>query len=249
MADYKECAGKSSTVCKDLNQECEKASYNGGCPDCEEGVIVYNIPKKPKYEPVPPSGANYVQDPNYVHTDNNFTDEYKEKIDDMVENAQADWDETDPEAPSYIRNKPEDLVQDPDYHHTDNNYTDEDKNKLASIESGAQKNVQSDWNQGDNIADDYIKNKPQVEEPQQGSTKESLVTAGEKYNWTQNQDFNRAIPFNNYQVITIGPFSKRPNTTLIDSGGNEIVGQIQYNNDNTITIFLSAPSSGTIYLN
>lgn len=42
-----------------------------------------------------------------------------------------------------------------------NDYTDEDKNKLAGISSGAEKNVQSDWNQTDDTADDYIKHKPE----------------------------------------------------------------------------------------
>lgn len=41
-----------------------------------------------------------------------------------------------------------------------NDYTDEDKDKLAGIEHGAEKNVQSDWNQTDDTADDYIKHKP-----------------------------------------------------------------------------------------
>ena len=35
-----------------------------------------------------------------------------------------------------------------------------DKTKLDGIESGAEANVQSDWNQSDTTADDYIKNKP-----------------------------------------------------------------------------------------
>ena len=34
------------------------------------------------------------------------------------------------------------------------------KSKLEGIEAGAQVNVQADWNQTDNTADDYIKNKP-----------------------------------------------------------------------------------------
>ena len=35
-----------------------------------------------------------------------------------------------------------------------------DKNKLDNIASGAEANVQSDWNQTTTTADDYIKNKP-----------------------------------------------------------------------------------------
>lgn len=41
-----------------------------------------------------------------------------------------------------------------------NDFTDNDKSKLDGIEAGAQANVQSDWDQTDNTADDYIKNKP-----------------------------------------------------------------------------------------
>lgn len=36
------------------------------------------------------------------------------------------------------------------------------KSKLEGIEAGAQANVQADWNQTDNTADDYIKNKPTI---------------------------------------------------------------------------------------
>ena len=39
-------------------------------------------------------------------------------------------------------------------------YTTAEKTKLAGIATGAQVNVQSDWNQSDSSADDYIKNKP-----------------------------------------------------------------------------------------
>ncbi|MCQ2270272.1 MAG: hypothetical protein MJZ52_03470 [Bacteroidales bacterium] len=41
-------------------------------------------------------------------------------------------------------------------------YTDADSTKLDGIESGAQKNVQSDWKQTDGSKDDYIKNKPSI---------------------------------------------------------------------------------------
>ena len=41
-----------------------------------------------------------------------------------------------------------------------NDYTTAEKTKLAGIEAGAEVNVQSDWNQTDTSADDYIKNKP-----------------------------------------------------------------------------------------
>ena len=43
-----------------------------------------------------------------------------------------------------------------------NDFTDEDALKLAGIEDGAEVNVQADWGQTDNTADDYIKNKPDL---------------------------------------------------------------------------------------
>ncbi len=41
-----------------------------------------------------------------------------------------------------------------------NDYTTAEKNKLAGIATGAEVNVQSDWNQSTTTADDFIKNKP-----------------------------------------------------------------------------------------
>lgn len=65
-----------------------------------------------------------------------------------------------------IPNKTSDLtndsnfVSDSSYVHTDNNYTTNDKNKLDGIESGAEVNVQSDWNA--TSGDALIKNKPTI---------------------------------------------------------------------------------------
>lgn len=43
-----------------------------------------------------------------------------------------------------------------------NDYTTAEKNKLTGIAAGAEANVQSDWNQTDTAADDFIKNKPDL---------------------------------------------------------------------------------------
>lgn len=43
-----------------------------------------------------------------------------------------------------------------------NDFTTAEKNKLAGIQTGAEVNVQADWNQTNVDADDYIKNKPSV---------------------------------------------------------------------------------------
>ena len=59
-------------------------------------------------------------------------------------------------------NNDSDFVSDASYVHTDNNFTSALLTKLNGIESGAEVNVQSDWNEADNTADDYIKNKPNL---------------------------------------------------------------------------------------
>lgn len=65
---------------------------------------------------------NFVSDENYIHTDNNYTKEEKEKLDSVEANAN-----------NYVL--PNDVVLDSNYIHTDNNYTDEDKSKLDSLEN------------------------------------------------------------------------------------------------------------------
>lgn len=87
--------------------------------------------------------------------------------------VQSDWAEDDDSSLAFIQNKPENLVQDADYVHTDNNFTDNDKNKLDGIEAGAEQNVQADWNQTNSSADDYIKNKPAIPQQVQSDWTES----------------------------------------------------------------------------
>ena len=76
--------------------------------------------------------------------------------------VQSDWTENDTTDASYIQNKPANLVQDADYVHTDNNFTDTLKDKLDGVASGAEVNVQSDWNETNSSSDAYILNKPTI---------------------------------------------------------------------------------------
>lgn len=156
-----------------------------------------------------------VTDPSYVHTDNNFTTELKNKLINIEAgaqaNVQADWLEENSSSDAYIRNKPDmsqyaspediqqleqdisgkadkvsgavdgnlagldstgnltdsgvsaqNIVHDASYVHTDNNFTNTYKTKLDGIQSGAEANVQSDWNETDNHSDAYILNKPTI---------------------------------------------------------------------------------------
>ena len=77
-------------------------------------------------------------------------------------NVQADWSQSDSTKDDYIKNKPSNIVQDASYVHTDNNFTTALKDKLDGIAAGAEVNVQADWSQTDTSADDYIKNKPTI---------------------------------------------------------------------------------------
>ena len=63
-----------------------------------------------------------------------------------------------------------DFVSDANYVHTDNNFTTSLKDKLNGIATGAEANVQSDWNVADTSSDAFIKNKPAI------STKTSDIT-------------------------------------------------------------------------
>lgn len=101
--------------------------------------------------------SNFVSDANYVHTDNNFTTQEKDKLNGIASgaevNVQSNWDETDTSSDSFIQNKPtiptatsqlnndSNFVSDANYVHTDNNFTSQDKTKLESVEQGAQVNV------------------------------------------------------------------------------------------------------------
>lgn len=55
-----------------------------------------------------------------------------------------------------------DFVSDANYVHTDNNFTTALKDKLNGIATGAEANVQSDWNIADTSSDAFIKNKPAI---------------------------------------------------------------------------------------
>lgn len=100
-------------------------------------------------------------------------------------NVQANWNETNTESDAYIQNKPtlgalaaKDTVAESDLASalatkingkvdavagkglSANDFTDALKTKLEGIATGAEVNVQSDWNQSNDEADDFIKNKP-----------------------------------------------------------------------------------------
>lgn len=116
--------------------------------------------------------AHLVQDADYVHTDNNFTDGDKSKLDGIESgaqvNVQSDWTEADSSEDSFIRNKPDLSVYATDTELSDGLATKQDT-LTAGNNIAIQNNVisatvppqeQSDWTETDSSDVSYIKNKP-----------------------------------------------------------------------------------------
>lgn len=116
---------------------------------------------------------------------NDYTTSEKEKLDEIESgaqvNVQPDWTQTDSTADDFIKHKPNipDVSDYYDKNQMDSfldekvdkvsgkglsteDFTSVEKTKLSGIASGAEVNVQPDWNQSDSTADDFIKNKPTV---------------------------------------------------------------------------------------
>lgn len=118
--------------------------------------IVDKTTKTATLEPIATSGSwnhlkdipvDLIHDINYVHTDNNFTNHYKDMVEILKNNGlgnsvladngqyialhkiavSGSWND--------LKDIPSDLVQDSDYVHTDNNLTDDLYDKLSNLDS------------------------------------------------------------------------------------------------------------------
>lgn len=130
----------------DYNPLTNKPSINGYTLEGNKTNAQLGIPTKTSDIS---NDSGFVEDKNYVHTDENFTSAEKTKLggisDGAEANVQANWSETDSMEDSFIKNKPtipsktsdltndSNYVVDSDYKHTDNNYTTADKNSVATI--------------------------------------------------------------------------------------------------------------------
>ena len=88
--------------------------------------------------------SDFVVDANYIHTDNNYTNSDKAIVDNVTSNLTNKVDKVNGKGLST------------------NDFTTAHMNKLSGIESGAEVNVQADWNETDVNSDSYIQNKPTI---------------------------------------------------------------------------------------
>lgn len=115
----------------------------------EEGSGTKVLDSNDQVQPTIEAGDNIIIEDGHISADGTLA------------NVQANWQTSDPDDPSYILNKPQNLVQDADYVHIDNNFTDADVSKLEGIEAGAQVNVKPDWDAVAGSAAEIL-NKPTI---------------------------------------------------------------------------------------
>ena len=83
-------------------------------------------------------------------------------------------------------------------------YTTAEKTKLGGIESGAEVNVQSDWNQSDSTKDDYIKNKPTLRQPSSDGTAGQYLKSNGNGNAPSWETMDSAPTANSTKAVTSG---------------------------------------------
>lgn len=140
--------------------------------------------------------------------------------------VQSDWSQTDNTQKDYIKNKPtlatvatsgsyadlsnkpsiptktsnlindSNFVSDANYVHTDNNFTSSEKTKLSGIATGAEVNVQANWNETDNTSDAYIQNKP---------TLATVATSGDYDDLTDKPNLATVATSGDYDDLTNKP--------------------------------------------
>lgn len=122
---------------------------------------------------------NLVQDADYVHTDNNYTDADKSKLDGIEagaeSNVQSDWTESDSASDAYIKHKPSvkpvaageniTITEGNDaftISATDTTYTAGQNITITNnvISATAEPQLQSNWTENDTTSVQYIQNKP-----------------------------------------------------------------------------------------
>ena len=143
------------------------------------GVVVtqYNTPKEftlATPEDIPTKTSDLTNDSGFIDDVSGLAT--KQEISDMLTKTEA--------ADTYQAKG--NYVVDASYVHTDNNFTTAEKTKLNGIESGAEVNVQADWNESDVTSDAYIANKPTIPTATSDLTNDSNFVVDANYVHTDN---------------------------------------------------------------
>lgn len=140
------------------------------------------------------------------------------------------------------------FVVDASYVHTDNNFTTTLKNKLNGIATGAEVNVQSDWDVTDTTSDAYIKNKPTIPTVNDATLtiKRNGVDVGTfTANASQNKEIDITVPTNTNQLTNGAGFQNESQVNALIANAVADITSFEYQ------IVASLPATGekgVIYL-
>ena len=130
----------------------------------------------------------------------------------------------------HVPDLPDNVVTDASYVHTDNNFTTTLKNKLDGIASGAEVNVQANWNETNSSSDAYIQNKPTIptiDSTITGSSQANAVQGGAIYTALQGKAGYKSYGSYNAMIAdtpdngTIGFDGDNENFYIYDEGNAE----------------------------
>lgn len=154
----------------------------------------------------------------------------------------------------HVPELPDNVVTDANYVHTDNNFTTTLKNKLDGIASGAEVNVQANWNETNSSSDAYIQNKPTiptVDSSITGASQTNPVQGGaiytalqgkagyKQYNSKSDMDADTSVP-----TGTIGFDGDEEKFYIFDSANNEWK---PIDETDTQLTYLTVTKSGSVY--
>lgn len=124
-----------------------------------------------------------------------------------------------------------------------NDYTTTEKNKLSGIASGAEVNVQSDWNVTDDTSDAYIKNKPTI--PDEVKVSKTQPSGSDWKLWVKENELNYN---DNGTVKTVQTLDNLPVGAVVDYEGTEVPQGWEQVSDGTVLYDNASGTGGNITL-